>query len=394
MRVVVTIQHPAHVHLFRHAIRELEARDHEVFVFAREKEVAVALLDAYGVDHEVLAGPPTPLPPLPGSGSSASDSTAPPPGTAAPLASLVAPESRLRSLADSASSLASLAAVQATYETRLLRRARRIEPDVVTAVGGVAASHVARLVGARSVVFYDTEHAALIKRLAYPFADVVCTPDCYRGDAGPRQCRYPGYHELAYLHPDRFTPDPDVLDDLDLAPEDPYVVVRLVDWGASHDVGQGGFDDARDAVDRLRATGARVLVSSEASLPRDLDDHRVQVAPHRMHDLLAYADCFVGEGATMAAESAVLGTPACYVNTLSLGYIDELATRYGLLRRFQGPARHRRALDAAVETLADPDRATWAARREAMLAEKTDTTDVVVEQLRAAGRAAAREAVA
>ncbi len=37
--------------------------------------------------------------------------------------------------------------------------------------------------------------------------------------------------------------------------------------------------------------------------------------------LLAYATLFIGEGATMASECAVLGTPAIYVNSLQLGYL-------------------------------------------------------------------------
>ena len=332
MRVFVTVQHPAHVHFFRHAIDELESAGHDVHVFAREKEMAVELLERFDIDHEVLAG--------------------------------------------SASGLAELATVQATYEARLLRRAFQLRPDVVTAIGGVAAAHVATLVRARSVVFYDTEHADLIQNLAFPFADAVYTPDCYRRSAGRNQVQYPGYHELAYLHPDRFTPDPEVPRDLGLEPDDRFVVLRLVDWGASHDVGHAGFDDAVDAVARLEDAGAEVLITAEGSLPPELEGHRTTVAPHRMHDLLAYADLFVGEGATMAAESAVLGTPAVYVNSLSMGYTDELDEQYRLLFNFQGEGRHARALSKSVELLeGDVD---WDDRRARLLADKCDTTEVVV----------------
>jgi predicted glycosyltransferase len=42
-----------------------------------------------------------------------------------------------------------------------------------------------------------------------------------------------------------------------------------------------------------------------------------------MHDLLFYASLFIGEGATMASECAVLGTPAIYINSLNAGYLKE-----------------------------------------------------------------------
>ena len=37
-----------------------------------------------------------------------------------------------------------------------------------------------------------------------------------------------------------------------------------------------------------------------------------------MHNALKYASLFVGEGATMASECAILGTPAIYVNSLKV----------------------------------------------------------------------------
>ncbi|QLK25814.1 DUF354 domain-containing protein [Natrinema zhouii] len=341
MRVIVTIQHPGHVHFFKHAIRELQSKGHELHVFARENEVTVELLERAEIDHEVLAG--------------------------------------------ESNSLLSLAAVQATYETRLLRRARRIEPDVITAIGGVAAAHVASVVGAKSVVFYDTEHATIITKLAYPFADVVCTPECYQGDIGSKQLTYPGYHELAYLHPDRFEPDPAVLEDAGLEPEETLVVMRLSSWDSSHDVGQGGFDNPVDVVERLEDTGATVLLTSEVDLPAELESRRYTMAPDRMHDLLAYADCFVGEGATMAAEAAVLGTPAVYVNSLALGYVTELDDEYGLVFSYNGENRHARSLERAISIVEEDDRSTWQRRRDRLLADRIDVTDVIVREVKTAG---------
>ncbi|MFB6165591.1 MAG: DUF354 domain-containing protein [Haloarculaceae archaeon] len=345
LTVVVSVQHPAHVHFFRHALDELAARGHETHVFAQEKDVTVDLLDAYGIDHTVV-------------------------GTRR--------------------SLGALPATQLAFEYRLWRATRALDPDVMTAVGGVAVSHVAALVGAESVVFTDTEHATLVNALAFPFADRVCTPECYRGDAGPGQHTYPGYHELAYLHPDRFDPDPRALDDAHVAPEDRYVVLRLVRWNATHNAGDGGLDDVHDAVSRLAATGAEVVISAEGDLPPDLESRRTTVATERVHDLLYYADLFVGESGTMTAESAVLGTPSVYVNANETGLAADLAD-YGVVYPHCGPDRHERAIETAEALLADPERVDWAARRRRLLADRRDTTDVVVEQVLDAGGAGGEE---
>ncbi|MFW9998329.1 MAG: hypothetical protein ACFFD4_40195, partial [Candidatus Odinarchaeota archaeon] len=57
-------------------------------------------------------------------------------------------------------------------------------------------------------VFYDTEHATISNLLAYPFATCIYVPRCYRKQIRWRHVRYSGYHELAYLHPKYFKPDP------------------------------------------------------------------------------------------------------------------------------------------------------------------------------------------
>lgn len=341
MRVMVTIQHPGHVHFFKHAIRDLERRGHQVFVFARENEMTSDLLEHHEIEFEMLAGP--------------------------------------------ADSLLSLARVQATYEMRLLQRARDIRPDVITAIGGVAAAHVSNCVDARSVVFYDTEHATIIKRLAYPFASVVCTPESYRESIGSKQVRYPGFHEQAYLHPNRFEPDSSIRADLGLEDDEQVAVCRFSSWTSSHDIGEGGFADLGDVVRTLSETGTHVVVSSEIDVPDDVAATALSVQPHRMHDLLATADVVVSEGATTAAEAAVIGTPSIYVNSQSMGYTDALDERHGLLNAFNGEDRHRRGIERAREILTTSTEDSRAHRIEKLYDQTVDVTDVIVSVVETAG---------
>jgi len=340
MKAIFTIQHPAHVHLFRNAIETLRGRGDEVHVFARRKDIAIDLLDTYGIDHAVLA--------------------------------------------DTADSLFELALRQGAYELGLLRHALRIRPDVMVGMGEPGVAHVSTAVGCPGIVFTDTEHAWLQNALAFPLADRICTPVCYQDDLGPKQVRYRGYHELAYLHPNRFTPDPTVLEEVGLTREDSFVVLRLNAWKAAHDVGDGGFSEVTDVVSRLTGTGAEVLITSEPELPPSLREYEASVAPDRMHDLLYYADLLIGESATMAAESAVLGTPAVFISTSRRGYTDEMGDRYGLVFTFSGADRQEAGIERAVEVLEDVDAEKWERRREALLADKIDTTEFILEQMESA----------
>lgn len=336
--VVFSVTHPHDAHLFRHAIAELSAAGYEIHVFAREKEIAVDLLRAYDVPHTVLSG-------------------------------------------DHASKRG-LVRSWLTYEYNLLRAVRRVDPDLMVAEVGVATSQVSALLGVKSLVFVDAEHATLQNRLAFPFADRICTSRCFWDDLGTKQVRYDGYQELAYLHPDRFDPDPSVLDEAGLTPEDDFVVLRAVGWNAAHDIGGEGFDGLEAVVRELESTGAKVVVTSEEPLPPELESNRVSVAPERMHDLMSYANLYVGESPTMATESAVLGTPAIYVSTIEMGYTEDIEERYGLIFNFSGDDRQTRALRKAKEILTESDDEEWAEKRRRLLADNRDTTDVILEQVR------------
>lgn len=331
---VVTIQHPANVHFFRNAIDELDARGYDVHVFAREKEVARDLLEAYGIEYRLLAG--------------------------------------------EANGLLQLARVQARYEYEILKRVRELDPAVLLAVSEPAIAHASTCFDCRSVLFTDTEHATLQNYLAYPFSDLICTPESYWDDIGSNQIRYPGFHQLAYLHPNRFSPDPDVLEAVGADENDVLVVVRLVSWNAAHDVGQAGIDHVETIVEGLERAGATVLVSAEADLPASLEDRRIDLPAHEVLDLLYYADLFVGESGSMAIESAVLGTPTIYVSSLSAGVLEELEDRYGLIHSYAPSPQPDVLLDQATAIL-EAGPSTWERRKRRMLEEKVDTTSFILE---------------
>ncbi|MHB9286198.1 DUF354 domain-containing protein [Halobacteriales archaeon Cl-PHB] len=342
MHAIVTIQHPAHVHFYRNAIADLEERGHEVTVFAREKDLVADLLQAYGIEHTVLAG--------------------------------------------EAGSTLGLLGVQVAYELRLLRAVRQLDPDVLTAVGGVAVSHVAALTDARSVVFIDNEGVAS-NYLTVPVADEIFTPRRFAGDLGSGHHRYDGYHELAYLHPEQFDPDPGVIRSYGIDPDDPYSVVRFVGWGAHHDVGEAGISVTakRDLIDLLKRHGD-VYVTAEGNLPPVLEDCRLPVAPEEVHHLLWAADCYVGDSQTMATEAALLGTPAVRSNSFAgagdMSNFVELAARYGLVISTDDETE---AMEAVSRILSREDSEdVWERRREALLNDKIDVTSFLVDALLAA----------
>ncbi len=188
------------------------------------------------------------------------------------------------------------------------------------------ASHVSSMIRKPHIAFTDTEHAKLGIFSFLPFTDIVFTPEVYKNDHGVNHLRFHGYMEQCYLQKQYFEPNIDILKKLQLEENDKYVIIRLVSWKASHDIGQKGF--SLGYLRRLIAlieNQARVFLSVEGKISADLEKYKLSIDPTDIHSILYYAELFIGEGATMASECAILGTPSIYVNSLSAGSLEDQA---------------------------------------------------------------------
>ncbi|WP_435346432.1 DUF354 domain-containing protein [Haloarchaeobius sp. HRN-SO-5] len=344
MRVLFDVSHPAHVHLFKHAVRELEADGHDVRVLSREKEVTTDLLDAEGIEHDVL--------------STKGDS---------PLG---------------------LVREWVGREVRVVRAARSFDPDVVVSRLNPAAVHAARLVGAKSIVFHDTEPAGALAKYTLPLADAVCTPDGF-DEEWSDQRRYAGYQELAYLHPSRFDPDPAVLRDAGVDVDEPYSVLRLVASDAHHDYGNATFSpEGKTGLVELLSDRGTVYTSVEGDGPVPEGAEPMPVPPEALHDLLYYADCYVGDSNTTAAEAGILGTPALRYDTFGEGALHnfvELEEEYGLVHSTEDEQRLL-GLTRSVVTHPDAAAARWREARNRLLADKIDVTGYMLDLVELEGQ--------
>ena len=339
MNILVDIGHPAHVHLFRNPALRWAERGHRVLLAIRDRDIVAELCRAYGLLYEVASRPRP--------------------------------------------SFIGRAVELLVHDARLLRMARRFDADLLLGTS-VSAAHVSRLTRARSIVFEedDADVIRLFAWLAYPFAHTIVIPDCLRDRRTRKHVVYPGYHELAYLHPNHFTPDASVLTELGVDEAEPFFILRHVALQAFHDVGQAGLSRSaiEELIDLLRPRG-RVFLSAEAGLPDPWRDLRIPIPAQRMHDAMAFAAMVVSDSQTMTAEAAVLGTPAVRCNTFvgRISYLEELEHRYGLT--FGLLPGNEGAVTAKIrELLAMPDlRQEWQRRRAKMLEEKIDVAEWITE---------------
>lgn len=338
MNILFDINHPAHIHYFRNAIHILRRAGHKVVITSREKDVTIDLLNNYGFSHIILSKAQRGLTGL-------------------------GKELFLRQ-----------------WKLRGILKKEKIH--VVVSATGACSVHICLLMGIPSLVFYDTEDAALQNALTIPFATKYITPDSYMADGGRRHVTYRGVQELAYLHPKYFTPDPNVRRQLNIGEAEKYVVIRFVAWQAAHDIGKKGLSlEDKRAIIHEAARHARVMIVSEARLEEEFQQYRYTGKPEQLHDLLAFAALYIGESATMASESTCLGVPAIYVSPRKMGYVKE-GERFGLIFDLEDRAQ---VIEKAVSILTRSTAEEWKKRRERFIQEHIDVTEFFVKTILEAG---------
>ena len=335
-KIFLDIGHPAHVHYFKHLIREMEGKGHSFVITARDKEVTHFLLEKEGFSYTSR-----------GSGKD---------GLFGKL----------------------LYTIRA--DRQLYRIAKKEKPDLFLSFASPYCAHAAFMMRKPHIALDDTETARIGQALYRPFSDVILTPECFLRDFGKKQVRFPSFIELAYLHPDRFTPDPGIYKELGLEENDPYVIMRFVGWTANHDIGQKGvsIENRIKAVDEFSKV-ATVFISSEKELPAELSKYRIEISPDRIHHALAYSSLLYGESGTMASEAAMLGTPAVFINNLKdrLGTLKVQEHTYGLIYCFtESKEDQLQAINRGVQLL-QTDSDEWKRKREKLLDMVQDPTNFI-----------------
>jgi len=331
MKILIDIGHPGHVHLFRPFAKIMIGKGHDILFTCRQKEFEVELLRSeeftyisFGKHFKSKSGK---------------------------IWGLV------------------------KFNMQMLKTSLYFKPDIFLSHGSIYASHIAFILGKYKISMEDSGNMEQI-RLYLPFTKAVLTPFELPENLGEKQIRYHAYHELAYLNPKYFTPSKEILCQAGIDINKPFVLLRFVNWTATHDLGQGGFSlEQKEELVAFFSQNYTLFISSEGKAPKHFEKHLIKIKPEHMHHVLAYADLVISEGATMASEAGVLGTPAIYVNSLKRCYNTD-QEKYGTVFNFKNGDG---VLDKAKEILEMQNRKEiFQERQQKMLSEKIDLTAFLV----------------
>lgn len=328
MKILIDIGHPAHVHIFKIIAKKLSEKGHKILFTTTDKEHEVYLLDKYNLNYVSFG-------------------------------------KRYKTIYGKLWGLVK-------FDLMLFRVALHFKPDLFISHGSMYAAHVAFLLGKKHISLEDSGNMEQI-RLYKPFTQAILTPQELQNEFGRKQIRYSGYHEICYLHPKYFAPNKDIFNYLGINENEKYAIVRFVSWEATHDKGQKGLNlNNKKELIELISPKMKVFISSERELPDYFKPYQIMIPPEKMHDALAFATIFIGEGATMASECGVLGVPAIYINTIVRCY-NEDQEKYGTVYNFRNIDGVKEKID---ELLSIKDlKSVMLKRNNQLLSEKINVTD-------------------
>jgi len=287
MNILVQLSHPAHFHLYKVCIRNWQADGNQVYVLIKTKDILENLMKDSGIPYYNIL----------------------------PIAHR---KSKLGVFLD-----------MLIRDWKIFQFCIKQHIDILTGSTPEVAQ-VAKILRRKAVNCGEDDMPVVPawEKIGGPFVDGYLCPDCcYNRSIEPKTIHYPSYHELAYLHPNHFTPSLDIVRRAGVNVDKPYFIMRFASLGAHHDKGIRGINKeiATRLVDILKPHG-QIYITSERPLEPEFEPYRIHINPLDMHHVMAFASLYIGDSQTMAAEAGVLGTPFVRFNDFvgRIGYLDEL----------------------------------------------------------------------
>ncbi|MFW5873018.1 MAG: DUF354 domain-containing protein [bacterium] len=291
MEIVFEINHPGQVHLLKHVYHVLTQNGNCISVFTKDDRIIKRLLEKSEMPYKILG--------------------------------------------KKGNGIYGKLFKQMLFDFKVWKHVKR--NSVTIGIGSsITNDHVSSVSSMKSIHLSDDDEnvVPLMLKFSYPFTNTILAPDSLTFKKfSEKTVNYAGTHELAYLHPNRFQPDKNVLNKAGLKKDEPYFIMRFVALKGHHDKGHKGITikQKRSLINLLKPHG-KIIITSESKIESEFEEYRLPVPPEEIHSLLYYSKIFLGDSQTMTSEAAVLGVPALKCNSFArlLSVPNELEDKYGL----------------------------------------------------------------
>jgi uncharacterized protein len=337
MKILIHLAHPAQYHMFKYIIRNLIQKGHSIKVTINTKDILEQLLIEDGVSYENILH-----------------------------------KRRLHNTKLS------------TFLTLLKKDCKifqiQIKGKYDLFVGTeTALAHIGWLLNRPSLIMDEDDISVIpeVARISFPFATHIVAPvSCNLGKWSKKKISYSGFQKTAYLHPDYFKPQGEIVKEV-LKKKERFFLIRVSDLSAYHDNGIKGFTEGiiRETINLLLPFG-EILISTEKILPEDLNMFILKTKVSDIHHFLYYADFIIADSQSMCVEAALLGTPSIRFSDFvgKIGVLEELEYKYGLT--YGVKITQQEKLFEKIRALLNTKelKKEWQVRRLKMLEDKIDVT--------------------
>ena len=296
MNILIQLVHPAHFYYYRDTITNLKRKGHKVIVAITTKDILEELVSTAGVDYVNIC--PKPL------------------------------KGKYKW---------GLIYDMIMRELKIIKLALSNKIDIITG-STVESAHVGWLLRIPNInIGEDDAHIVpkYTNNIA-PFVDVRISPyTCDNGKIEHKSIHFPGFWKLAYLHPNRFVPLREIVEQYGINPDKPYFLLRFSALNAHHDKGIKGINTqiAQHLIEILSPHG-QIYITSERELEPQFEQYRIRINPLDIHHVMSFATLYIGDSQSMAVEASMLGVPALrfndFVGKKKIGVMEELEDVYGL----------------------------------------------------------------
>ncbi|NOU17097.1 MAG: DUF354 domain-containing protein [Bacteroidales bacterium] len=176
---------------------------------------------------------------------------------------------------------------------------------------GLASGIACKLLGVKILHYDDDSEYRFTFLLGKWFSDIDVMPD-FMPVNGKNFFKYRGYKELAYLHPNYFTPNHDILKEYGLQPNS-YVFIREIANVSVNYHNRIGL--LPEIVIYLKNKDIKILLSIEnKALVNEFNDNCIILKEpvKHLYSLIYFSRFVISSGDTMAREACLLGNPCIY----------------------------------------------------------------------------------
>jgi uncharacterized protein len=294
MKILIDIGHPAHVHLFKNFIFEMKRRKHKITVTCKDQRIVLHLLKKFKIDFI--------------------------------------------NLGKKGKGFYGKFIKQFLFDIKVIKILYKKKVDIALG-SSITISHACLFHKSSSYVFTedDKKSAPLFAKFTFPFVNKIITPKSVNESYGKKHIKLNTLHELAYLHPNNFKANKEILKDLGIKKNEKYFILRFNAFKAHHDKGIRGLSlKVKRELIKILLPHGKVFINSEQKLEKEFEEYQIKITPEKMHDAIAFSSMFITDSNSMTVEAAVLGIPAIRCNDFvgRTPVIEELEHKYGLTYGF------------------------------------------------------------